>query len=422
MSGAMNSAKSGQTKDSQDPAGTCPLKLSKLQLIPVRYALVESQPEHPAISSRLKPEVSYRHVGVRPIDEGYIYLIHSQRQDIIYVYHIQPDGKVIKLEQQQLVDGQSGEEYVYLESEQGLFVAREGTIEVLFSPTKISPKLQSQLLDSENLRAKMMQTCDVGSFSCLTGSRHLLPTSALESNMADCNPENSDYEEAYRWCWLKDKPQQVDPNELLSQIEPEFELDSAVLILEDPMGVMTELSNCDNSIINMEVEWFQQDNNRAKYFAATQIKLLIEVGERQFNANTNNEKLMNFIKADEEKLKQRFIDYTQAKKEYWSFVTDKTRGYSQYSLDMDSIETSHEFQNYQYQRQLNLEMAERIGIAQSELEFFFHQVKKENDDQVEGEFGGWLGDRGILARIEYEDMEAWFSSVQKKNRTVAYSR
>ncbi|EKO3430271.1 hypothetical protein NTH35_001813 [Vibrio fluvialis] len=414
MSGPINDAKSGQTKDAQDPAGTCPLKQSKLQLIPVRYALVESPPHHQAVSSRLKSEVLYRPIGIRPIDSGYLYIIHSRRKDIIYVYNIQADGKVLKLEQQQLEDGCDGQEYIYIESEQGLFVARDGNIEVLFSETKISPKLQSHLLNSESLRKKMMQTCNVEAFNCSSGSRHLLPTTALNDNLADCEPEKSNNEEEYRWCWLEEKPQPYQSKDLLSHIIPEYEKDAAILILEDPIRVMTDLSSCNIRLNKIEEEWFSQDDNRAKYFAASQIKLIIEVGERYFNANTNNKKLKNHIESNLKEIKERFHCFHDADKAYWDFVRSKTAGHAHYSLSVESLQNSPEYKEYQKQRLLNYKMAQNIGITQNELEAFFRQVKKQNDKVVKGEFDGWLGDRGILARIEHYEMEEWFKSTQRK--------
>lgn len=414
MSGPINDAKSGQTKDAQDPAGTCPLKQSKLQLIPVRYALVESPPHHQAVSSRLKSEVLYRPIGIRPIDSGYLYIIHSRRKDIIYVYNIQADGKVVKLEQQQLEDGSDGQEYVYIESEQGLFVARDGNIEVLFSETKISPKLQSHLLNSESLRKKMMQTCNVEAFNCSSGSRHLLPTTVLNDNLADCEPDKSNYEEEYRWCWLDEKPQPYQSKDLLSHIIPEYEKDAAILILEDPIRIMTELSSCNIHLNKIEAEWFNQDDNRAKYFAASQIKLLIEVGERYFNANTNNEKLKKYIESNLKDIKERFHYFHDADKAYWDFVRSKTAGYAHYSLSVESLQNSPEYKEYQKQRVLNYKMAQNIGITQNELEAFFRHVKKQNDKVVKGEFDGWLGDRGILARIEHDEMEEWFKFTHRK--------
>ncbi|UPQ89090.1 toxin VasX [Vibrio sinaloensis] len=414
MSTPNDDARTGQTKDAQDPAGTCPLKKSKIQLVPTRYALVESKPLHKAISSKLTPKVSFRPIGIRPIDSGYLYIIHSKRKDIIYVYKISENGQVTKLEQQGLESNDFGQEYIYLESDNGLFVSRQGKIEVLYSPTKISPKLQSQLLNSRALRKQMMQSCNLNSFDCTQGAQHLLPTGALEDNLADCDPSESENETEYQWCWLKETPAKYDSQNLLSQIDSEYIEDSAILLLEDPIGVMTELSSCGISLYNIEAEWFKQDNNQAKYFAASQIKLLIEVGEKYFNASTNNKKLKDFIASNEKELKQRFLAYQQAKQSYWDFVSEGTSVQPHYALSADELTSSAQFINYQQERLENQKMAMNIGISQEELESFFRDVKSHNDKVVKGEFGGWLGDRGILARIEYDEMEEWFKTAQSQ--------
>ncbi|KOO16671.1 hypothetical protein AKJ18_00965 [Vibrio xuii] len=414
MSNPNDDAKTGQTKDAQDPAGTCPLKKNKIQLIPTKYALVESKPPHCAVSSKLTSKVSFRPIGIRPIDSGYLYIIHDKRQDIIYVYEIMDNGGVKKLEQQTLESGGSSQEYVYVESGKGLFVSREGTIEVLYSPTKISPKLQSQLLNSSSLRSQMMQRCNLGAFDCTKGSEHLLPTNALKDNLADCAPTQSEYERDYQWCWLKEKPTLYDSQNLLSQIDSNYKEDSAIILLEDPIGVMTELSSCGISLNNMEAEWFKQNNNQAKYFAASQIKLLIEVGERYFNANTNNQKLKSYITSNESELKKRFLSYQQAKRAYWDFVSKGTSVQPHYAPSAEELRNSEQFIKYQQERLENHKLSKDIGISQEELESFFHDVKRQNDKVVEGEFGGLLGDRGILARIEHDDMEEWFKDAQLK--------
>lgn len=118
MSNPNTAAKTGRNKDGRQPTGTCPLKENKIQLVPVRYALTEQAPDHPAIASRHQSKVSFRPTGIRPLrDEGYLDVIHSLRQDIIYAYQVETSGAVTKLEQLALQQGASGEEYVYAESE-----------------------------------------------------------------------------------------------------------------------------------------------------------------------------------------------------------------------------------------------------------------------------------------------------------------
>ncbi|MGF1688240.1 hypothetical protein L4C36_16350, partial [Photobacterium japonica] len=74
MSSPIEATQSASNKDSRLPTGQCSLKQSRLQLVPVRYALSEHKPTHSAINSKYGELVDYRPVGIRPIlEDGYIY-------------------------------------------------------------------------------------------------------------------------------------------------------------------------------------------------------------------------------------------------------------------------------------------------------------------------------------------------------------
>ncbi|EKO3519594.1 hypothetical protein LA983_004074 [Vibrio fluvialis] len=88
MSGPINDAKSGQTKDAQDPAGTCPLKQSMLGIIPVRYAFDDNdengQQLHPLPADgkqwqgQLKSKS--RHYTLRQLRDGWLYVYDETAQ------------------------------------------------------------------------------------------------------------------------------------------------------------------------------------------------------------------------------------------------------------------------------------------------------------------------------------------------------
>lgn len=141
--------------DAKAQSSPCPLKKNKIQLLPVRYALVEQEHSHPAIASTHKTDIQYRPIGIRLIDaESYLYLIHSKRPDIIYAYELGQNGLVKKLEQTGLDVASENGEFIYQVSESTIVVSRSGSIQALYSPVKISSKLQGQLLRSAKLRKK----------------------------------------------------------------------------------------------------------------------------------------------------------------------------------------------------------------------------------------------------------------------------
>lgn len=414
MSNPNDSARNGNSSDAKGVVGECPLKKHKIQLIPVRYGLVEKKVSHPSIKSRHSGDVKFRAIGIRPLPvDGYLYVIHSQRKDIIYVYSVKTDGSVQKLEQQALSTG--GSEYIYSESENALIVERCGSIEILYSRTPISPKLQNQLLDSEKLREQLMQKCSVGQFQAGKGAKHLLPPEQLNQYLADVNPADSDNEEEFRWCWESDDIESVNADKYTAHILPEYKLDSAVLLLEDPIGIKTELASSYISIANMEQTWFDQDNNRAKYFAAEQIKLLMEIGERQFKSNSDNKVISACIDSNLDEMKQRYLEYTEAYESYWDLVKKQTNGSDgNRMLRMDTLYDSDELRNYQSEKLKNSEFAKKHLIEPSALDQFFTRVRQENKALLEGKWAGLTGDRGILDRIDDDAMEHWYFDAQRK--------
>lgn len=212
---ANQDAAAASSANAQGSTKACPLKKNKIQLLPVRYALVEQKTVHPAIASNHAASIKYRPVGIRLIDEtSYLYLIHSKRPDIIHAYQLAENGGVAKLEQKGLSSASGKEAFVYQESDSTIVVSRSGSVQVLYSRTKISPKLQGQLLRSPKLRQKMMQTCQLGGFDCQNGSRHLLPPEQLEKHLAEAHPQQSTHAKTDQWCWLTQMPKTQSASEI----------------------------------------------------------------------------------------------------------------------------------------------------------------------------------------------------------------
>lgn len=414
MTDANTASSNTQDKDAKQAVGTCPFKKNKIQLIPLRYALVEEPQTHQSIRSKLSETINFRPVGARKLhSEGYIYVIHSKRQDIIYAFKTDDMGNVTKIEQQQMADSPSGQEYIYIESENGLFVERSGFIEVLYSHTPISPKLQSQLLSSQSLRSKMMQQCNLGGFDCTNGSTHLLPINQLSEQLSDCHPEKSSNPEDFQWCWLQEAPKAIAPESLINKIHSEYKEDSAFLVLEDPINIMSELACSYINISNQEIEWLKEDNNDAKYFAASQIKILTTITEQTFSNDNLSDKYHTYLKDNFNEVFTRYNEYHKAKEAKNRFNQVLLSKQRHVSLNGSEVLNSNEYINFQNQMQKIRELAVKMDIEleSQELVAIFDQVKSQHDDLLEG---ASLGSRGILDRIEHEQMETWFNDAKEK--------
>jgi|GEM_PF-4536041 len=408
---ANQDAAAASSANAQGGAKACPLKKNKIQLLPVRYALVEQKTVHPAIASNHAANIKYRPVGIRLIDEtSYLYLIHSKRPDIIHAYQLAENGVVAKLEQKGLTSASDKEEFVYQESDSTIVVSRSGSVQVLYSRTKISPKLQGQLLRSSKLRQKMMQSCQLGSFDCQNGSRHLLPPEQLEKHLAEVHPQQSTHAKTEQWCWLTQMPKTQSASVLTSKILPAYQGEAAILLLEDPIGLMTELASAYQAMVEQEEQWMAEGYNRADYFAAAQLLQLIEMSDDLLlMQSADNQKLAEYSKAHPNALENRYRDYWKAKQDYEAALEKMNRPSASPFGDKKTFEA------YRSELAKNDVMAKEAGVSSQELKAMFDRAGEQKEDLLYGE--SWMGmrvARGILERIDEEAMRAWYGPAQAK--------
>jgi len=407
----MQAALSGSCYDAKSPVGMCPLTKTEIQLIPVRYALVEQPPTHVAVASAHRASIGYRPVGIRLLEEGgYLYLIHSGRPDIIYAYRLGADGAATKLEQQALSSAAGKPEFVYHESESAIVVKRAGTIQVLYSRAKLSAKLQGQLLRSAPLRQRLMQTCTVGAFDCLAGARHLLPPDQLEAELADVHPQQSPRAEGDAWCWLQQAPAAKLVDVLTSQILPAYQQDAAILQLEDPIGLMTELASAYQALLIQEETWMAEGSNRADYFAATQLLALLTLTDQQLLTLAGGDPALTaYSQAHPHALEQRYQAYWQAREEY-----DEAAAAMPSIYDVDKL--MPQWQAWLAEEAQNQALAREIGIPDHTLRHLFEQAKEQQDTLQEGErwMHFWRPARGIRERIDEPAMRSWFEVAQAR--------
>ncbi|WIH27917.1 toxin VasX [Photobacterium damselae] len=407
MSNPNIDAKNGRAQDARNPVASCPLKKDKIQLIPVRYGLVEKNVDEPAICSSFQSMISFRSIGLRPIAENYyLYLIHSHRSDIIYCYQIKADGRVQKLEQQKTEDGRDGKEFVYQESESTLVVKRMGQLYALLSYTPISAKLQGVLLTSDKYRKKMMQSCDLNQYNCISGAPHLLPPSKLSACLADQHPLQSD-NDYFSWCWEKESPKETDSAVLLANIQNEYQDDAAILLLDEPITLMNELSSAYMGLEAAEELWLQQDNNAEKLFAASQLTTLMSVGKSQLqSAAKKNDAFQRYMSSlhNEQEVIDHFKEYSDLQQRYAQANLNASLdrfGRSEHYAQRDKIEEAIAVNT----EKLN-DLSEKIQIKSSDLFHIFEQARRDNIAITEG-INGY---RGLNSYIDENEMAKWYDN------------
>lgn len=408
--GAMDNARVSSVSDSKNAYGTCPLKEVFIQLLPVRYALVEKDVKEKAIDSLCSESVKFRPIGVRPIPcAGYIYIWHPKNKQHLYSYSVDESSAVSLIENYAFNNEPDESQPINVENTSAMCVSTKSHIYVVFSRAPISIKLKNQLINSEIIRKRIMQRVDINNYICGKGTKHLLSPEKLSSCLADCHPKDTDGDDKLLWCWSASEVETYDSNKILQHIDDKYKQSSAIVILEDPIGIMTELASSFLSVVDKEEQWYEQDNNRAKYFAAVKIKALIEVGKKQFNEKARNEKINKCINNDLDNLKNIYTQYTEKQDAFHKKVQSKTSK-GNYLVSIEDIRSTDEFLEFSNAEKQAKEYAAKYGIEYKELVAFFMRVKTENNNILHGKWAGLTGDRGVLDRIRYDDMDKWFKS------------
>ncbi|MCE0559233.1 toxin VasX [Motilimonas sp. E26] len=407
---AVQDAKNSSQNDVKAPCAPCALMNSRIQLVPVRYAIVESPAQHRAIASRHSSKLTYRPVGIRPAHEGgYLYLIHSQRPDIVYAYQLGENGAVTKIEQQSKTPGDyGGPEFIYDESETSIVMKRSGSVWALYTHTKISAKLQGQLILVPELRDALMQKCDLAAYQVNIGARHLLPPNDLAANLADCDPNKSDNPLDQQWCWLTEKPQAIAATDVTQHILPKYKDDSAILLLEDPISMATELSGAAQAIRLLEKEWEETDKNKEKFFAATNISALIEIDNQRIkNASGQDPDFAHLEEQQWQELRDLYEEYDRATTNY--SIAARSLQHTSYPV-IASVPTDPAVVGPRNKVMADMAvMANKIGVPRTKIEALFRRVRQGQRSLLYGA-GLGIGDDGVAERVNLPEMKAWLSA------------
>ena len=68
--------------DAKSSTGTCPLMKGKIQLLPLRYGLVEGTALDPSSEIAVPHKLATRPLGIRLLRDGWLYVIDSQKGEL----------------------------------------------------------------------------------------------------------------------------------------------------------------------------------------------------------------------------------------------------------------------------------------------------------------------------------------------------
>nr|WP_314485353.1 toxin VasX [uncultured Pseudomonas sp.] len=299
--------------DAKVALGVCPLMKSTVQLLPLRYGLVDNPALDPSAEIAMPYSLKSRPLGIRLLRDGWLYVI---------------DGGNGELSEYRVYNGVV-ESMLF----QGKEVVEDERDDPIHSPTLIFPKTSTlyvgyaevqwsankcrQVINDPAERNHFMQAVDLSQADCVKGAKHLLTESMVERWLAEYATERVEEEQAHlganaslaehaafserrrlqaelpvheRLPYLWENPPRFSyysVARLNGPICPEYYFDTLYLVLDDTLGVLRDLANYQDKVAGWVGEWAesggndgaQEGHNERDYLLACYIESLSQLSD-----------------------------------------------------------------------------------------------------------------------------------------------
>ncbi|NUT75915.1 hypothetical protein HNO86_12765 [Pseudomonas sp. C1C7] len=298
----------------------CPLRQTHVQLLPLRYGLVEKNLD-PSAELEMPYSLTARPVGIRLLRDGWLYIIDSPSGEL-NEYRVQ-GGIVSAL----LHKGKTVHEdqRAAFEEAPALIFSRKSTLYVTFSEVQWTAAKCRQVLDSAEERRHFMQAVNLATVHCQKGGKHLLTVAQARQWLAELAAEAepastpstgtvslprvqvSDAPEHEREPYLWEQPRRFRTahiGEFLGRVRAAYQDDTLFLLVNDDLGVMRDLADYQDTVVGWVDDWSNADNNERDYLLACYIESLSQLGEQDFDslAKASDQPQVKALFADLEQL------------------------------------------------------------------------------------------------------------------------
>ncbi|WP_069385210.1 toxin VasX [Halomonas caseinilytica] len=288
-----------------EEGATCPLQGGKVQLLPLRYGLVEE------LESEVETPYSLtaRPLGIRLLRNGYLYVFDGETQQLDE-YEFRDFGDTI-----------SGGKLEY---------ETDRTLYVCFSEVQWTATKRAQVVEGEEDRDAFMQAVDLSGANPVSGGgQHLITTTQAEEWVAefaeDAQPEvpEEGYEhEAEPYFWENEPYYHKSRlGKLLKQHDVEDRDEALCLVVRDDIGVMRDLAHFQDEVVGWVEDWATGDkgNTERDYLLACYIESLSQLKDnsledlRQVSEDPAVQAMWDDVAAMEEprqgEVRQALLDY-----------------------------------------------------------------------------------------------------------------
>jgi len=340
MTHPANLAAAAASKTAIGSPGACPLRQPHVQLLPLRYGLVE-KPLDPSAELKLPYALTTRPLGIRMLRDGWLYVIDSVTGHL-HEYQVR-DGLVSAL----LHTGAKVDidQRTPIEERPALVFSRRSTLHVTFAEVQWTAAKCAQVLDSRAEREHFMQVVELGPVNCETGGEHLLTVEQgkqwlaeiatdparqvqAEQDRAEQETESPpdavllptvhvrDAPEHEREPYLWEQPQRFREShigEFLGRVRPAYQDDTLFLVVHDDLGVLRDLAEYQDAVVGWVDDWSNADHNERDYLLACYIESLSQLSPADVGnlANASDDPAVNALLVDLQQLPEPTREHTR---------------------------------------------------------------------------------------------------------------
>ncbi|MES2870432.1 MAG: toxin VasX [Pseudomonadota bacterium] len=303
-------------EDARTSLGVCPLMKSSVQLVPLRYGLVDNPGLDPSDEIAMPYRLSARPLGFRLLRDGWLYVIDDSTASLSE-YRVR-EGLVSEMLWQGTTVG--ADERLEPIKAPTLIYLKTSTLYVSYSEVQWTAKKCRQVLESPGEREHFMQAVDLSKAHCEAGAPHLLTHDMAEHWLAEVATERLEAEQqsldsdasladhaAYsavqlsaelpaheRQPYLWEQPVQFAEssiNRLTGCVDPLYRHDVMYLVLDDTLGVLRDLANFQDQVVGWIGDWAaggqQEGNNERDYLLGCYIESLSQLNAPDISALAN---------------------------------------------------------------------------------------------------------------------------------------
>lgn len=395
-------AKAARNKEADNPVSSCPLMGGSVQLIPLRYGLCEGANEQPDRGNLEMPyQTESKPLGIRLLRDGWLYIVVTKNDNtILHEYRIE-QGIITQLLWRGSEVG--SDERTNDVGEAKLIFSKCTPIFTAYSEVQWTAVKCSQVIKSASEREHFMQLVELDNIHAIKGGVHVLTPEQMQHQLAEVAPAPKTQDTAQaitqdqNYAWEhQDLYRRATPEELIGEIDPEHEYDYLYLVIRDDIGVLRDLANYQDLLVDHISQWAENEKQQKAYVEGCYIETLLEM---------NHEKLIAATKVEGEQYAQLKEELNDKQKQSIIDWVDATQQYGHHSVQAGKVFI-----------QLRKTLGPKLSIK---YQNFIFELESQYDKQLNG-VSMWHfwdsshGEKGIVDVIRRDEMQAFLAEQRQK--------